>query len=69
MCSDWVVGCPGVEAVPERLPAGMDHHMDRCRTKCIDVSSDPMSPICELTLDGSFISIQEPSMSRPVSGS
>ena len=53
------------DSVPS--PAGMGHRMGKCRTGQVKVSICLMWPNLELTLDGSFMSIQEPSMSKPVS--
>ena len=64
---DWVVGYPGVVASSEPWPAGVDRRMGRCRTGCIEMSQRQISLGLKPTLDGSFISIQEPSMSK-VSG-
>ena len=65
---DRVVGNCGLVGDSDPSPAGMDRRMDMYRTGWIEVSTRFVPPVRELTLDGSFISIQEPSMSKPVSG-
>ena len=67
-CWDRVLGrCgPVGDSVPS--PAGMDRRMGSYRTGQMEVSTHSVRPPGELTLAGSFISIQDPSMSTPFSG-
>ena len=68
-CWDQVRESCGLAEGFDLWPAGMDRRMGSYRTRRIGVSAHSVGPIRGLTLAGSFISIQDPSMSTPVLGS
>jgi len=67
-CWDPVVDLYGLVGVSDLSPVGMGRRMGRCKTEWNKMNTCSISSVQELTLAGSFISIQDPSMSKPVFG-